>query len=91
MAYDGPERRKSITFTREDSDRLVRLEQTMISLDTKIGDLSDELTAMRAENVAIYSRLNKAERRLSWLAGIGAAITFMLTTALTAFKLLTGK
>lgn len=91
MAYNGPERRTVITFTREDSDRLVRLEQKLIDLDTKIDGLNTDLNTARSDNVAIYGRLNKAERKLSWITGIGTTVAFLITTGIAALKVIYNK
>lgn len=70
--YDGPERRTgerraTVTFTREDSDRLVRIEEAVKIVPN------------------LLERMEKVERRLSWFAGIGAAVMFVLSAVIGFF------
>lgn len=72
--YTGPERRAFITFTREDSDRLVRLEEQNLAIMIQLTETHKVVAALAA-------RINKVEKLQSWIMGIGSAITFMITTA----------
>ncbi len=80
--YKGPERRAVITFTREDSDRLVRLEQQIVGLHQKIEDVvATQLAWSTKQLTAQNIRITKVEKLQSWIMGIGAAVTFMISTA----------
>lgn len=65
--YQGPERRAVVTFTREDSDRLVRIEEAV----KIVPDL--------------IKRVEKVERKQSWIAGIGATVVFIISAVLGFF------
>lgn len=79
--YKGPERRSVITFTREDSDRLVRLEEQLISNAKKMDDWMLQLVETKKTITTQSTRIGKLEKLQSWIMGIGAAITFMISTA----------
>jgi len=76
--YQGPDRRSLITFTREDSDRLVRLEQQIIDngnkMDTVIAKLSTQ-----------DDRTSKLENKQSWFAGIFTTIIAILSAVVGLF------
>ena len=76
--YKGPERRTVITFTREDSDRLVRLEQQNLAI---MNQLTETHKIVAAQTV----RINKIEKLQNWMMGIGSAITFVISTAVFLF------
>lgn len=78
-AYNGPERRSVITFTREDSDRLVRLEQQNLTIMTQLTETHKAFSAQAA-------RLSKLERVQNWMMGVGAAVTFIISSAILFFK-----
>ena len=83
--YKGPERRTVITFTREDGERLVRLEEKITEntnkLDTVIGHLAETNKALAGQSV----RLNKLEQFKSWVTGIGTTLIFLITCVLGFF------
>lgn len=79
--YKGPERRAVITFTREDSDRLVRLEQQLESADTKMDAVLESIAETNKKIAAQNVRISKLERMQSWVMGIGTAVTFAISTA----------
>ncbi len=83
MSYEGPERRTVITFTREDADRLVRLESQMTStnekLDTLIANVQSNINDTTNKLQSNSSRIGKLERKFSWMIGIGTAIVFIIT------------
>jgi hypothetical protein len=90
LQYEGPERRTLITFTREDSDRLVRLEQKTISTNEKLDKIiassvisSDAIDKKVDESIA---RIVTMERRLSWIAGLGTGFAFIISCVLAYFK-----
>ena len=76
-SYTGPERRSVITFTREDSERLVRVEQ-------QITELNLQLKMLIASVSDQTKRINDLERSQSWLWGLGSAFAF-LSTAIVIF------
>lgn len=88
--YRGPERRTAITFTREDSDRLVRLEGKVDGFFDKLKEhMEQEAGLLQAQN----ERHDKNEKRLTnlekvqnWMMGVGAAITFIISTAIFLFS-----
>lgn len=87
--YEGPERRSTITFTREDSDRLVRLEQQIVALHEKIGSVvAKQLAESTKQLTAQNARITKLEKVQSWIMGIGSAVTFIISTSILFF---TGK
>lgn len=75
MDYRGPDRRTIITFTREDSDRMVRMEQQLITNNDKIDEM---ITHVKTQNV----RISRLERWKSWATGIGSTVVFLITCAL---------
>jgi hypothetical protein len=83
--YTGPERRTVITFTREDSDRLVRLEQQIIANNTKMDSLILQLSETHKSVATQTVRINKIEKLQNWMMGIGSAITFVISTAVFLF------
>lgn len=82
--YRGPERRTVITFTREDSDRLVRLESQLKSSDAKMDTLLSAINETKSNVVSERTRIDKLENRQSWIMGIGAAVTFIISSVLAA-------
>jgi hypothetical protein len=88
MSYSGPERRAVIAFTREDSERLVRLEQQLINTDSKIqtlvNSLSEATISATQKLDALEERISKIERKQSWMIGMGTAIGFLLSLAVEA-------
>lgn len=77
--YKGPERRAVITFTREDSDRLVRLEQQNITIMNQLIETHRAVATQTA-------RLNKVERVQNWIMGVGSAIAFVISTLVLFVK-----
>lgn len=65
--YQGPERRTTVTFTREDSDRLVRIEEAVKIVPN------------------VVERIEKLEAKQNWIAGLGAAIVFIISAVIGIF------
>lgn len=84
--YSGPERRSVITFTREDSDRLVRVEQRLIAADEKLVTFVEKLAKQDETIDEQADRINSLERKQSWMMGIGAAVTFIISTVVYFLK-----
>lgn len=76
--YNGPERRAVITFTREDSDRLVRLEEQNLAIMTQLTETHKIVAAQTV-------RINKIEKLQNWMLGIGSAITFIISIVIFLF------
>jgi hypothetical protein len=82
--YDGPERR-TVVFTRDDSDRLVRMEQQLVDASNRIQDLIRLIQNQDGRLNAQGARLDKVERAQSWLWGLGSAFVFIATIVVTWF------
>ncbi|MDE1829263.1 MAG: hypothetical protein KGI25_02960 [Thaumarchaeota archaeon] len=84
--YQGPERRAVITFTREDADRLVRLEEKVDSFFLKLKEHMDAeevlLDGHRDRITDTEHRVSKIEKFQSWIMGIGSAVTFIITSSI---------
>jgi 3-methyladenine DNA glycosylase Tag len=78
-AYAGPERRSVITFTREDSERLVRVEQ-------QVAEINQRLKAILENANDQTKRINDLERSQSWLWGLGSAFAFISTAVVIFLK-----
>ena len=77
--YTGPERRAIITFTREDSDRLVRVEQQTKTVVEQLAAIDQKLESQN-------NRIRNLEHSQSWLWGLGSAFVFIATTVVIFLK-----
>jgi hypothetical protein len=82
--YKGPERRAQITFTREDSDRLVRLEQQTLTNAEKMDTILDHIVETNEQVKNNSARITKLELYKSWVTGISATVMFLVTVVLGA-------
>lgn len=78
-AYTGPERRSVITFTREDSERLVRVEQQVAEMNQRLKSILESINDQT-------KRINDLERSQSWLWGLGSAFAFISTAVVIFLK-----
>lgn len=84
--YKGPERRAVITFTREDSDRLVRLEGQNLTTLAKMDTILEHIEEVNTRATKNTLRIEKLEKLTSWFMGIGAAVTFIISSAILWLK-----
>jgi hypothetical protein len=68
-----------IQFLREDSDRLVRVEQMVKDMSKTLDSLSAELAKQKADH-------EKTKSRINWLWGVGSAFAFVVTMVITYFR-----
>jgi hypothetical protein len=76
--YQGPDRRSLITFTREDSDRLVRLEQQLLDNGKKMDTVIEKLSSQD-------DRIGKLENKQSWFVGIFTTVVAILSAVVGLF------
>lgn len=60
-----------IGFRREDAERLVRVEQILIGTN-------DKLAAYVAKTEKLEERQDKTDKKVNWILGVGAALTFVV-------------
>lgn len=79
-----------ITFTREDSDRLVRLEAGFIHQAETISEMNDNVKKLvdhiESQNVRITTLENKNNKQKWFIAGISTTVSFLVSAAAFAFS-----
>lgn len=79
-----------ITFTREDSDRLVRLETSVTHQAETIAEMNDNVKKLvdhiEAQNVRITTLENRSTKQKWFIAGISSTVSFLVSAAAFAFS-----
>lgn len=79
-----------ITFTREDSDRLVKLESIATHQSAAISEMNDNVKKLvdhiEAQNVRITTLEHRSTKQKWFIAGISSTVSFLVSAAAFAFS-----